>query len=186
MCLFQNALTPSQDAADSSIGGLLQPTSSIGHDLSPQPSIDVPSLPKEDRGFESETDTEEFEKVGQSPIDTNLPLEAPPCLIHTSDKSSSQQSSTPSLQQEKEVCDPTHLATLFETCSPIVPEFTANDFYIDESLPTSCAGSVDTSMTVSTDGMSVAICQLRADIAEKDTLIKLLQVFLSRCAHSIQ
>ncbi|XP_065332852.1 RB1-inducible coiled-coil protein 1 isoform X2 [Cloeon dipterum] len=98
----QNGLTPSQDAADSSIGALLQPTSSAGHDLSPQPSIDVPSLPKEDRGFESETDTEEFEKVGQSPVDPNLPLENPPCLIQTSDKSSSQQSSTPSVQPEKE------------------------------------------------------------------------------------
>ncbi|CAB3385660.1 Hypothetical predicted protein [Cloeon dipterum] len=172
----QNGLTPSQDAADSSIGALLQPTSSAGHDLSPQPSIDVPSLPKEDRGFESETDTEEFEKVGQSPVDPNLPLENPPCLIQTSDKSSSQQSSTPSVHPEKEVCCFAHLP---ETpCSPVAPagEFASTDFYIDESLPPSRTGSVD---TVSAEHIlfpeSVAVSQLRAEIKEKDTLIKLLQ-----------
>jgi hypothetical protein len=180
-------LTPSQEAADSSIGALLQPTSSAGHDLSPQPSIDVPSLPKEDRGFESETDTEEFEKVGQSPVDPTLPAEAPPCLIQTSDKSSSQQSSTPSVQQEKEVCVLHHLVNFLEPYSPVstAPEFTATDFYFDESLPSSQAASVDNSMALSTEGIlneSVAECQLRAEIQEKNTLIKLLQVFEPICA----
>jgi hypothetical protein len=50
--LRQTQTSQSQtDAADSSIGALLQPTSSEAAppDLSPQPSLDVPSLPREDR-----------------------------------------------------------------------------------------------------------------------------------------
>lgn len=48
---LRNTHTSQTEAADSSIGALLQPTSSEAApaDLSPQPSLDVPSLPREDR-----------------------------------------------------------------------------------------------------------------------------------------
>lgn len=48
---LSHSLRHASQTADSSIGALLQPTSSEAPqaDLSPQPSLDVPSLPREDR-----------------------------------------------------------------------------------------------------------------------------------------
>lgn len=130
------------------------------------------------RGFESETDTEEFEKVGQSPVEPNAPssTDAPPGLIQTSDKSGSETHTLPSSRQD-EVGPHSHtLSPVPPTSSP--PEFAATDFYIDESLPSS-RDSNDTSVAV----VVAAVCaphrellQLQNEVLEKETLIDLLQV----------
>ncbi|KAF4524772.1 hypothetical protein B566_EDAN014466, partial [Ephemera danica] len=183
--LRQTQTSQSQtEAADSSIGALLQPTSSevAPADLSPQPSLDVPSLPREDRGFESETDTEEFEKVGQSPIEPNAPSgDIPSCMIQSSDKAETTLLSSTLRQEEVGVSQrschiPPPSDFLSSPSAPETVEFATADFYIDESMPSSCAGSNDTSVANATAALPhFELLQLRAEALEKDTLINLLQ-----------
>lgn len=55
-------------------------------------------------------------------------------------------------------------------------EFATADFYIDESMPSSCAGSNDTSTAAAVLTPHLELLQLKAEALEKDTLINLLQV----------
>ncbi|XP_018336634.1 RB1-inducible coiled-coil protein 1 isoform X4 [Agrilus planipennis] len=114
----------------------------------------IPLLKDLDKGCESETDTEEFEKVGQSPLELHFDKDVPSGRARTQDVATlTEQSlacgydnSAPPISS-KSVVSPSVLQSPIknEHISPISPiqgcqpanEFVTDEYYIDESLPSS-------------------------------------------------
>ncbi|ERL83555.1 hypothetical protein D910_03946 [Dendroctonus ponderosae] len=88
------------------------------------------SVPKDDKGCESETDTEEFEKVGQSPMELGFPQGE---FTGTESKVTEKIDVSTITESPRDV--------LFqETSSPntgMQSDFSTDEYYIDESMPSS-------------------------------------------------
>lgn len=139
------------------------------------------------RGFESETDTEEFEKVGQSPVELAFdtkPSTGSVCISGQVTEQVQGPDRVPSVlgMLEVGVCGSRADSSTPPSSSPLLPhqqpslllqshsEFTTADFYIDESMPSSYTES------------NSARCHLQAapelirQLEDTNTLVTLLQV----------
>lgn len=139
------------------------------------------------RGFESETDTEEFEKVGQSPVELAFdtkPSTGSVCISSQVTERVQEPDRVPSVlgMLEVGVCGSRADSSTPPSSSPLLPhqqpslllqshsEFTTADFYIDESMPSSYTES------------NSARCHLQAapelirQLEDTSTLVTLLQV----------
>ncbi|KAJ4442191.1 hypothetical protein ANN_12057 [Periplaneta americana] len=167
---------------------LLQPaegeTPAMGQSPSPISLQGTAPTRDQDRGFESETDTEEFEKVGQSPVE--LAFDAKPsaggsvCISGQAVGRAQEPDGTPSTLATLEVgvCGSGVDSSSPPPTSPLLPhqqqqshsEFTTADFYIDESMPSSYTESN------SARCHHQAAPELIRQLEDTNTLVTLLQV----------
>lgn len=139
------------------------------------------------RGFESETDTEEFENVGQSPVELTFdsrPSTSSVCATGQVTEQVQQPDRVPLVLGTLEVgvCGSGADSSSPPSSSPLLPhqqpslllqshsEFTTADFYIDESMPSSY-----------TESNSARCClqsapDLIRQLEETNALVTLLQV----------
>ena len=139
------------------------------------------------RGFESETDTEEFEKVGQSPVEMAFdtkPSTGNVCISGQVTEQVQEPDTVPSVlgMLEVGVCGSRADSSTPPSSSPLLPhqqpslllqshsEFTTADFYIDESMPSSYTESNSARCHHQTAP------ELIRQLEDTNTLVTLLQV----------
>nr|CAD7571113.1 unnamed protein product [Timema californicum] len=123
-----------------------------------------------EKGFESETDTEEFEKLGQSPVELRF--------------DSKQTAAVTGHVTEAQMGDPSVIATLEvgvpadKRLFPSTPqEFVTADFYIDESMPSSYSESSHNVQVVP---------ELQRQLEDTHTLVALLQENLGSTRNEVE
>ncbi|XP_069698604.1 RB1-inducible coiled-coil protein 1 isoform X3 [Periplaneta americana] len=177
---------------------LLQPaegeTPAMGQSPSPISLQGTAPTRDQDRGFESETDTEEFEKVGQSPVE--LAFDAKPsaggsvCISGQAVGRAQEPDGTPSTLATLEVgvCGSGVDSSSPPPTSPLLPhqqqqshsEFTTADFYIDESMPSSYTESN------SARCHHQAAPELIRQLEDTNTLVTLLQENLGNTRNEVE
>nr|CAD7399452.1 unnamed protein product [Timema cristinae] len=155
---------------------LLQQIDSEKSLLSQAPSLVPIPVKGQDRGFESEIDTEEFEKLGQSPVELRFDSKQTAALTgHVTEA----QMGDPSVIATLEVGVPADKRSLPSLLLPSTPsthsqalpltpqEFVTADFYIDESMPSSYSESSHNVQVVP---------ELQRQLEDTHTLVALLQL----------
>ncbi|XP_067001490.2 RB1-inducible coiled-coil protein 1 isoform X2 [Anabrus simplex] len=191
-----------KDAAVASTHTMMETTTLLQAAVPVEPSPS-PAPKEQDRGFESETDTEEFEKVGQSPVKQSSGEtgdEQPPA---TKEGVSSSVVATlevgvncDSGRKAIPSCSPSSSCSMYSpgpSHQSQQQEFTTADFYIDESMPSSytesnsikCHHQSAPELQRQIEDMHALIALLQENLGNTRDEVERLRKFLSSTSHSV-